>query len=49
MKEKININNKYMNILNFRKLFFKMYILNKRKNKIKNILGNRDVKLLVMN
>lgn len=44
MKEKININNKYMNIVNFRKLFLKMYILNNKKKKEEL----KDIKLLVM-
>lgn len=40
----MKINNMYMNIMNFRKLFFKMYIQNNKKNK----LVKKDIKLLVM-
>lgn len=43
MKEKIKISNNYMNIMNFRKLFFKMYFLNRRKK-----LNFKEIKLLVM-
>lgn len=43
MKEKININNKYMNIINFRKLFLKMYVLRTNRK-----LKMNDIKLLVM-